>query len=154
MGILGGRHDVEWKERWLWQYANFSLIRIISPKPNCNTLHWLGLSCSQKEIPWHILTQCVEPRHFFFTKPFIVKVGFSPLVFFSLHPGRSIISLQGLPASRVRYRVDDVQFPYPASIFDVEEDSGRVITRVNLNEEPTTIFKVSVTFSLLQLFDI
>uniref|UniRef100_A0A8C4PP01 Protocadherin-15 n=1 Tax=Equus asinus asinus TaxID=83772 RepID=A0A8C4PP01_EQUAS len=50
----------------------------------------------------------------------------------------------GLPASRVRYRVDDVQFPYPASIFDVEEDSGKVITRVNLNEEPTTIFKLVV----------
>uniref|UniRef100_A0A452U2F8 Protocadherin related 15 n=1 Tax=Ursus maritimus TaxID=29073 RepID=A0A452U2F8_URSMA len=50
----------------------------------------------------------------------------------------------GLPASRVRYRVDDVQFPYPASIFDIEEDSGRVITRVNLNEEPTTIFKLVV----------
>ncbi|XP_061051751.1 protocadherin-15 isoform X9 [Eubalaena glacialis] len=50
----------------------------------------------------------------------------------------------GLPASRVRYRVDDVQFPYPASIFDVEEDTGRVITRVNLNEEPTTIFKLVV----------
>ncbi|XP_054546647.1 protocadherin-15 isoform X2 [Talpa occidentalis] len=50
----------------------------------------------------------------------------------------------GLPASRVRYRVDDMQFPYPASIFDVEEDSGRVITRVNLNEEPTTIFKLVV----------
>uniref|UniRef100_A0A8C3YUB5 Protocadherin-15 n=1 Tax=Catagonus wagneri TaxID=51154 RepID=A0A8C3YUB5_9CETA len=50
----------------------------------------------------------------------------------------------GLTASRVRYRVDDVQFPYPASIFDVEEDSGRVITRVNLNEEPTTIFKLVV----------
>ncbi|XP_059890562.1 protocadherin-15 isoform X6 [Delphinus delphis] len=50
----------------------------------------------------------------------------------------------GLPASRVRYRVDDVHFPYPASIFDVEEDSGLVITRVNLNEEPTTIFKLVV----------
>ncbi|XP_045020062.1 protocadherin-15 [Bubalus bubalis] len=50
----------------------------------------------------------------------------------------------GLPASHVRYRVDDVQFPYPASIFDVEEDSGRVITRVNLNEEPTTIFKLVI----------
>ncbi|KAF6110592.1 protocadherin related 15 [Phyllostomus discolor] len=50
----------------------------------------------------------------------------------------------GLPASRVRYRVDDIQSPYPASIFDVEEDSGRVITRVNLNEEPTTIFKLVV----------
>uniref|UniRef100_A0A671GCF7 Protocadherin-15 n=1 Tax=Rhinolophus ferrumequinum TaxID=59479 RepID=A0A671GCF7_RHIFE len=50
----------------------------------------------------------------------------------------------GLPASRVRYRVDDVQSPYPATIFDVEEDSGTVITRVNLNEEPTTIFKLVV----------
>ncbi|XP_045424004.1 protocadherin-15 isoform X10 [Lemur catta] len=50
----------------------------------------------------------------------------------------------GLPGSRVRYRVDDVVFPYPASIFDVEEDSGRVVTRVNLNEEPTTIFKLVV----------
>ncbi|XP_023620049.1 protocadherin-15 isoform X5 [Myotis lucifugus] len=50
----------------------------------------------------------------------------------------------GLPASRVRYRVDGVQSPYPASIFDVEEDSGTVITRVNLNEEPTTIFKLVV----------
>lgn len=54
----------------------------------------------------------------------------------------------------MRYRVDDVQFPYPASIFDVEEDSGRVITRVNLNEEPTTIFKVSAVFPLHGLFDI
>uniref|UniRef100_A0A8C5LF44 Protocadherin 15 n=1 Tax=Jaculus jaculus TaxID=51337 RepID=A0A8C5LF44_JACJA len=50
----------------------------------------------------------------------------------------------GTPSSHVRYRVDDVQFPYPASIFDVEEDSGKVITRVNLNEEPTTIFKLVV----------
>ncbi|XP_040831724.1 protocadherin-15 isoform X2 [Ochotona curzoniae] len=50
----------------------------------------------------------------------------------------------GLPASRVRYRVDDIQSPYPASIFDVEEETGRVITRVNLNEEPTTIFKLVV----------
>lgn len=54
----------------------------------------------------------------------------------------------------MRYRVDDVQFPYPASIFDVEEDSGIVITRVNLNEEPTTIFKVSAVFSLWCLFDV
>ncbi|XP_044516266.1 protocadherin-15 [Gracilinanus agilis] len=50
----------------------------------------------------------------------------------------------GLPASHVRYRVEDRQYPYPASIFDVEEDTGRVITRVNLNEEPTTIFKLEV----------
>lgn len=72
----------------------------------------------------------------------------------SSHPDRSIILFQGMPASRVRYRVDDVQFPYPASIFDVEEDSGRVVTRVNLNEEPTTIFKVSVPFCLRHLSDI
>uniref|UniRef100_A0A8D0DQR6 Protocadherin related 15 n=1 Tax=Salvator merianae TaxID=96440 RepID=A0A8D0DQR6_SALMN len=50
----------------------------------------------------------------------------------------------GTPASRVRYKVDVVQFPYSASIFDVEEDSGRVITRVNLNEEPSTLFKLVV----------
>uniref|UniRef100_A0A8C2RZG8 Cadherin domain-containing protein n=1 Tax=Capra hircus TaxID=9925 RepID=A0A8C2RZG8_CAPHI len=57
---------------------------------------------------------------------------------------RIFLIYTGLPASRVRYRVDDVQFPYPASIFDVEEDSGRIITRVNLNEEPTTIFKLVI----------
>ncbi|XP_075791144.1 protocadherin-15 isoform X2 [Pelodiscus sinensis] len=50
----------------------------------------------------------------------------------------------GTPASRVRYKVDVIQFPYSASIFDVEENSGRVITRVNLNEEPSTIFKLVV----------
>ncbi|XP_067996482.1 protocadherin-15 [Melanerpes formicivorus] len=50
----------------------------------------------------------------------------------------------GTPASRVRYRVDVVQFPYSASIFDVEEESGRVVTRVNLNEEPSTVFKLVV----------
>ncbi|XP_035185609.1 protocadherin-15 isoform X5 [Oxyura jamaicensis] len=50
----------------------------------------------------------------------------------------------GTPASRVRYKVDVVQFPYSASIFDVEESSGRVVTRVNLNEEPSTVFKLVV----------
>ncbi|NXR27047.1 PCD15 protein, partial [Cinclus mexicanus] len=50
----------------------------------------------------------------------------------------------GTPASRVRYKVDVVQFPYSASIFDVEEKSGRVVTRVNLNEEPSTVFKLVV----------
>uniref|UniRef100_A0A8C3ISV2 Protocadherin related 15 n=1 Tax=Chrysemys picta bellii TaxID=8478 RepID=A0A8C3ISV2_CHRPI len=50
----------------------------------------------------------------------------------------------GTPASRVRYKVDVIQFPYSASIFDVEEISGRVVTRVNLNEEPSTIFKLVV----------
>uniref|UniRef100_H9GAU8 Protocadherin-15 n=1 Tax=Anolis carolinensis TaxID=28377 RepID=H9GAU8_ANOCA len=50
----------------------------------------------------------------------------------------------GTPASRVRYKVDVVQFPYSASIFDVEEDTGRVVTRVNLNEEPSTLFKLVI----------
>ncbi|XP_041426789.1 protocadherin-15 isoform X2 [Xenopus laevis] len=50
----------------------------------------------------------------------------------------------GTPASKVRYKVDVVQFPYSASIFDVEENTGRVLTRVNLNEEPSTIFKLGV----------
>ncbi|XP_058044814.1 protocadherin-15 [Ahaetulla prasina] len=50
----------------------------------------------------------------------------------------------GTPASHVRYKVDVVQFPYSASIFDVEEESGRVVTRVNLNEEPSTLFKLVV----------
>lgn len=154
MGISGGRHDAEWKERRLWQYTNFSLIRIISPKPNSNTVHWLELSRSQKGV--HIFNTVCGTKTLFLYKAIHCKSRFISTddFFFCLHPERSIISFQGLPASRVRYRVDDVQFPYPASIFDVEEDSGRVITRVNLNEEPTTIFKVSVAFSLWQHFDI
>uniref|UniRef100_W5MH39 Protocadherin-15 n=1 Tax=Lepisosteus oculatus TaxID=7918 RepID=W5MH39_LEPOC len=50
----------------------------------------------------------------------------------------------GTPASRVRYRVDLGQFPYSGSIFDVEENTGRVITRVNLNEDPSVTFKLVV----------
>ncbi|MBN3312075.1 PCD15 protein, partial [Atractosteus spatula] len=50
----------------------------------------------------------------------------------------------GTPASRVRYRVDLGQSPYSGSIFDVEENTGRVITRVNLNEEPSVTFKLVV----------
>ncbi|XP_066549387.1 protocadherin-15b [Amia ocellicauda] len=50
----------------------------------------------------------------------------------------------GTAASLIRYRVDTVQFPYSSSIFDVEENTGRVITRVNLNEEPSTTFKLVV----------
>ncbi|KAM5140959.1 protocadherin-15 [Mantella aurantiaca] len=50
----------------------------------------------------------------------------------------------GTPASHVRYKVDVAQFPYSASIFDVEENTGRVITRVNLNEDPSTIFRLVV----------
>ncbi|PKU37161.1 protohypothetical protein [Limosa lapponica baueri] len=58
--------------------------------------------------------------------------------------GDSSSDQHGTPASRVRYKVDVVQFPYSASIFDVEENSGRVVTRVNLNEEPSTVFKLVV----------
>ncbi|KAJ8284825.1 hypothetical protein COCON_G00036750 [Conger conger] len=47
-------------------------------------------------------------------------------------------------ASRVRYRVDPDQFPYSNSIFEVEEDSGNIIARVNLNEEPSTTFRLVV----------
>ncbi|XP_067858865.1 protocadherin-15b [Heptranchias perlo] len=50
----------------------------------------------------------------------------------------------GSPASRVRYKVDMTEFPYSASIFEVEEDTGHVLTRVNLNEEPSTIFKLAI----------
>lgn len=51
--------------------------------------------------------------------------------------------VQGTPASLVRYRVDLDRSPYSGSIFDVEEETGRVIARVNLNEEPSVTFKVS-----------
>ncbi|XP_035257062.1 protocadherin-15-like isoform X2 [Anguilla anguilla] len=50
----------------------------------------------------------------------------------------------GTAASRVRYRVDLDQFPYSGSIFDVEADSGRVVTRVNLNEEPSVTFRLVI----------
>uniref|UniRef100_A0A673ZWA1 Protocadherin-related 15a n=1 Tax=Salmo trutta TaxID=8032 RepID=A0A673ZWA1_SALTR len=50
----------------------------------------------------------------------------------------------GTPASLVRYRVDEDQSPYSGSIFDVEKGSGRVITRVNLNEQPSVTFKLVV----------
>ena len=55
----------------------------------------------------------------------------------------SLSYLQGTPASFVRYRVDLDRSPYSGSIFDVEEETGRVITKVNLNEEPSVTFKVS-----------
>uniref|UniRef100_A0A671WZT3 Protocadherin-related 15a n=1 Tax=Sparus aurata TaxID=8175 RepID=A0A671WZT3_SPAAU len=48
----------------------------------------------------------------------------------------------GTPASFVRYRVDLDRSPYSGSIFDVEEETGRVITKVNLNEEPSVTFKL------------
>ncbi|XP_039627581.1 protocadherin-15b isoform X1 [Polypterus senegalus] len=50
----------------------------------------------------------------------------------------------GTAASKIRYKVDLNQFPYSGSIFDVEPDTGRVITRVNLNEEPSTTFKLVI----------
>ncbi|XP_057705000.1 protocadherin-15 isoform X5 [Corythoichthys intestinalis] len=51
----------------------------------------------------------------------------------------------GTPASFVRYRVDEERSPYSGSIFDVEELTGRIITKVNLNEEPSVTFKLFVT---------
>ncbi|XP_028823418.1 protocadherin-15-like isoform X3 [Denticeps clupeoides] len=50
----------------------------------------------------------------------------------------------GTAASRVRYRVDHDQSPYSGSLFDVNEDSGRITTKVNLNEVPGTTFKLVV----------
>ncbi|XP_051770927.1 protocadherin-15b isoform X2 [Ctenopharyngodon idella] len=50
----------------------------------------------------------------------------------------------GTAASRVHYKVDLEQFPYSTSIFDVEENSGSVLTRVNLNEEPNTKFSLAI----------
>lgn len=59
------------------------------------------------------------------------------------------IIFQGTAASRVHYKVDLEQFPYSTSIFGVEENSGNVLTRVNLNEEPNTKFSVSAQQSFL-----
>ncbi|KAM9477510.1 protocadherin-15-like isoform 1-T1 [Clarias gariepinus] len=50
----------------------------------------------------------------------------------------------GTPASTVRYKVDQEQSPYSGSIFDVEETTGRVVTKVNLNEVPSTTFRLIV----------
>ncbi|XP_059386467.1 protocadherin-15-like isoform X1 [Carassius carassius] len=47
-------------------------------------------------------------------------------------------------ASRVHYKVDLEKFPYSTSIFDVDETSGNVLTKVNLNEEPNTKFSLAV----------
>ena len=60
----------------------------------------------------------------------------------SLSLPRSPSSPKGTAASFVRYRVDMALSPYSGSIFDVEEESGRVIVKVNLNEEPSTVFQV------------
>ncbi|KAJ3608412.1 hypothetical protein NHX12_025459, partial [Muraenolepis orangiensis] len=50
----------------------------------------------------------------------------------------------GTPAGRVRYRVDQQAHPYSSSIFDVEETTGNVVTRVNINEEPNLKFSLVV----------
>uniref|UniRef100_H3C5M5 Protocadherin-15 n=1 Tax=Tetraodon nigroviridis TaxID=99883 RepID=H3C5M5_TETNG len=50
----------------------------------------------------------------------------------------------GTPASFVRYRVDLDRSPYSGSIFDVEKETGRIVTKVNLNEEPSVTFKLFV----------
>uniref|UniRef100_A0AAR2LYP5 Protocadherin-15 n=1 Tax=Pygocentrus nattereri TaxID=42514 RepID=A0AAR2LYP5_PYGNA len=43
-----------------------------------------------------------------------------------------------------KQRMDLEQFPYSASIFDVDKDTGSIFTRVNLNEEPNTKFTLAV----------
>ncbi|XP_035997708.1 protocadherin-15 isoform X2 [Fundulus heteroclitus] len=48
------------------------------------------------------------------------------------------------PAGQVRYKVDPKAYPYSASIFDVDEQKGHVVTRVNLNEEPNLKFSLVV----------
>uniref|UniRef100_A0A3Q3X0X9 Protocadherin-15 n=1 Tax=Mola mola TaxID=94237 RepID=A0A3Q3X0X9_MOLML len=48
------------------------------------------------------------------------------------------------PAGVVRYKVDQEAYPYSASIFGVDEKTGNVITRVNLNEEPNLKFNLVV----------
>ncbi|XP_047465769.1 protocadherin-15-like isoform X3 [Mugil cephalus] len=50
----------------------------------------------------------------------------------------------GTPAGTVRYKLDQEAYPYSASIFDVEEQTGHVVTRVNLNEEPNLKFSLVV----------
>ncbi|GAA6068929.1 protocadherin-15b isoform X1 [Tachysurus ichikawai] len=51
---------------------------------------------------------------------------------------------QGKAANRVHYKLDVEQFPYSASIFEVEEDTGNILTRVNLNEDPNTKFTLMI----------
>lgn len=60
--------------------------------------------------------------------------------------------LQGTPASFVRYRVDQERSPYSGSIFDVEKESGKIVTKVNLNEEPSITFKVSDLIWLMMIW--
>ncbi|TDG98030.1 hypothetical protein EPR50_G00213960 [Perca flavescens] len=53
----------------------------------------------------------------------------------------------GTPAGLVRYKVNQEAYPYSASIFDVEEQTGHVVTRVNLNEKPNLKFSLVVVAS-------
>ncbi|CAK6979421.1 LOW QUALITY PROTEIN: protocadherin-15-like, partial [Scomber scombrus] len=50
----------------------------------------------------------------------------------------------GTPAGLVRYKVDQEAYPYSSSIFGVEKQTGHVVTRVNLNEEPNLKFSLVV----------
>nr|XP_057918204.1 protocadherin-15-like [Doryrhamphus excisus] len=50
----------------------------------------------------------------------------------------------GTPAGLVRYKVDQEAYSYSASIFEVHELTGNVVTRVNLNEEPNLKFRLVV----------
>ncbi|XP_060747515.1 protocadherin-15b [Tachysurus vachellii] len=50
----------------------------------------------------------------------------------------------GKAANRVNYKLDVEQFPYSASIFEVEENTGNILTRVNLNEDPNTKFTLMI----------
>lgn len=50
----------------------------------------------------------------------------------------------GTPAGFIRYKVDQEAYPYSASIFEVDERKGHVLTRVNLNEEPNHKFSLVV----------
>lgn len=54
------------------------------------------------------------------------------------------IPLQDTPAGHIRYKLDHEVYPYSASIFEVEEQTGHVVTRVNLNEKPNLKFSVRI----------
>ncbi|TRY94257.1 hypothetical protein DNTS_025326 [Danionella cerebrum] len=59
-------------------------------------------------------------------------------------PQQAPFLILGTAASRVHYRVNMKEFAYSTSIFEVDENSGNVLTRVNLNEEPNTKFTLAV----------
>lgn len=93
------------------------------------------LSISKLRWLEHILT-CPINLTLMSLKMWKANCSFSSCIF---------ISFQGTPASFVRYRVDLDRSPYSGSIFDVEEETGRIVTKVNLNEEPSVTFKVSTS---------